>query len=104
MFKHFEKTTSQANSTFTRKFEIYFISGQQAYVNHPPLALITAVKKTSTWYFKLLSHMEGPLTVMDIKSQVITIDENEIPNAISIDRVTLVLTKGSRDDEDNTQP
>lgn len=55
--------------------------------------LISEDKKTSAQYNKLLSRVNRKITVIDVKSQVINIDEIGIPFTTSIDRATPVTTR-----------
>lgn len=70
-----------------------FKTGQPVYVDCPPLALVVEDEKTSMRCNKLLPRTNGPFIVMDVKSDVIAIDENSIPNPISIEKATLVPLK-----------
>lgn len=58
----------------------------------PPLALRGEDRKTSTRYIELLSRTIRPFTVMNVKSYVITIDEDSIPNNTFVDIATPVPT------------
>lgn len=66
--------------------------GQQVYMDRPSLALSAEDKTTSARYNKLLWHTMGPCTVMDVKSHVMTIDEDGKPSTMFIDRAIPVST------------
>lgn len=57
-----------------------FAAGQEVYANLPLPILRGEQEKASVYSNELVSWTRGPLTIIDVKNHVITIDENGILN------------------------
>lgn len=63
-----------------------FEQGQLEYIDSPPLKTPTHEHKKAQIYNNLMSRTQSLYHVRDVSSHTIALDENGIPNTISIDR------------------
>lgn len=70
-----------------------FAIEDQFYVNRPPLTLVAETKNTLVRSTKLLPITMEAVTDINVKRHAITIDDDGIPNTISINRATPVSAK-----------